>query len=171
LSGIVWQGVHEFEVASSWSLEGEGLPYAKWFFSQEDAERMMAGEPIALRSTYALDENDPDALEAATIPVEDINGPVLLVSGTDDQMWPSDVFGDLVMERLAASGHPHARRHLKVEGGGHLVFLPVFVTGGNREALPFVFGGTAEADAHGSVEFWEAMLEFLHEHLDAGGGP
>ncbi len=170
-SGIVWQGVHEFEVASSWSLEGEGLPYAKWFFSQEDAERMMAGEPIALRSTYALDENDPDALEAATIPVENINGPVLLVSGTDDQMWPSDVFGDLVMERLAASGHPHARRHLKVEGGGHLVFLPVFVTGGNREALPFVFGGTAEADAHGSVDFWEVMLEFLHEHLDAGGGP
>ncbi len=172
-SGIVWQGVHEIEVASSWSREGEGLPYAKWFFSQEDAERMMAGEPIALRSTYAIDKNDPETLEAAIIPVEKINGPVLLVSGTDDQMWPSDVFGDLVMERLAAHEHPYESEHLKVEGGGHLVFLPVFVTGGNREAMPFIFGGTAAADAHGSVEFWETMLDFLDEHLaaDTAQGP
>jgi dienelactone hydrolase len=168
-SGIVWQGVHEYEVASSWSLDGQGLPYAKWFFSQEDAERFMAGESVALRNAYAIEMNDPETLDAATIPVEKINGPVLLVSGTDDQMWPSDVFGDLVMERLAANHHPHERRHLKVDGGGHLVFLPVFVTGGNRQPVPFMFGGTAEADANGSVEFWGLMLDFLNRHLGAAG--
>jgi dienelactone hydrolase len=168
-SGIVWQGVHEYEVASSWSLDGQGLPYAKWFFSQEDAERFMAGESVALRNAYAIEMNDPETLDAATIPVEKINGPVLLVSGTDDQMWPSDVFGDLVMERLAANDHPHERRHLKVDGGGHLVFLPVFVTGGNRQPVPFMFGGTAEADANGSVEFWGLMLDFLNRHLGAAG--
>ena len=166
-SGIVWQGVHETEVASSWSFGGEPLPYASWFFSQEDVEKLMAGESVALRNTYAMDKNDSDTLAAATIPVEKINGPVLLVSGTDDQMWPSDVFGDLVMDRLEANGHTFERRHLKIDGGGHLVFLPVFMTGGNREPVQFMFGGSAKADTHGSVEVWEEMIEFLHQHLDA----
>ncbi len=166
-SGIVWQGVHEFEVASSWSRGGKALPYAKWFFSEDDAAKFMAGESVALRETYAIEKNDPTTLEAATIPVENINGPTLLVSGTDDQMWPSDVFGDRIMKRLADYDHSHERRHIKVEGGGHLVFLPVFMTGGNRDPVPFMFGGTAEADARGSVEFWKAMLEFLHQHLDS----
>ncbi len=165
-SGIIWQGVHETEAASSWSLEGEPLPYASWFFSQEDLEKLMAGESVALRNTYAMDKNGPEILEAATIPVERINGPVFLISGTDDQMWPSDVFGDLVMERLETAGHPHERRHLKVAGAGHLVFLPVFLTAANREPVQFMFGGTAKADAHGSVEAWREMVDFLHRHLD-----
>ncbi len=166
-SGIVWQGVHETEVASSWSLGGDPLPYARWFFPDEDLERLMAGESVALRNTYAMDKNDPDDLAAATIPVEKINGPVFLVSGTDDQMWPSDVFGDLVMARLEANDHPHERRHLKVEGGGHLVFLPVFMTGANREPVQFMFGGSAKVDALGSVEAWGEMIGFLHRHLDS----
>ena len=165
-SGIVWQGVHETEVASSWSFEGEALPFARWFFPDEDLEKLMAGKSVALRNTYAMDKNDPAILAAATIEVERINGPVLLISGTDDQMWPSDVFGDLVMERLENAGHPHERRHLKVAGAGHLVFLPVFMTAANREPVQFMFGGTAKADAHGSVEAWREMVDFLHRHLD-----
>ncbi len=166
-SGIVWQGVHETEVASSWSLNDEPLPYASWFFSQEDVEKLMAGESVALRNTYAMDKNDPDTLAAATIPVEKINGPVLLISGTDDQMWPSDVFGDLIMERLEANSHPHERRHLKIKDGGHLVFLPVFMTGANREPVQFMFGGTAKVDAQGSVEAWGEMIDFFHRHLNS----
>lgn len=166
-SGIVWQGVHETEVASSWSLDNEPLPYASWFFSDEDLGKLMAGESVALRNTYAMDKNDPEVLAAATIPVEKINGPVLLISGTDDQMWPSDVFGDLMMERFEANDFPHERRHLKIEGGGHLVFLPVFMTGANREPVQFMFGGTAEADSHGSVEAWTEMIDFFHRSLDS----
>ncbi len=165
-SGIVWQCDDEVEVASSWTLDGQGLAYARWFFSPESMERYMAGESVALRGAYAMEKNDPETLAAATIKVENINGPVLLVSGTDDQMWPSDIMADRIMARLKEHGHPHERRHLKVEGGGHLVFLPVYMTGGNREPVPFMFGGTAAVDAHGSAEFWKIMLEFLHHHLD-----
>jgi len=165
-SGIVWQGVHETEVASSWTLNGEALPFARWFFSDDDIEKLMAGESVALRNAYAMDKNDPGILAAATIEVERINGPVLLISGTDDQMWPSDVFGDLVMERLETAGHPHERRHLKVAEAGHLVFLPVFMTAANREPVQFMFGGTAKVDSHGSVEAWREMVDFLHRYLD-----
>ncbi len=52
---------------------------------QEDLEKLMAGESVALRNTYAMEKNDPENLAAATIPVENINGPVLLVSGTDSR--------------------------------------------------------------------------------------
>jgi IS5 family transposase len=38
---------------------------------------------------YRSQLRDPLAVEHATIPVEKIRGPVQLVSGMDDQMWPS----------------------------------------------------------------------------------
>jgi len=37
-------------------------------------------------------------IEAATIPVEKITCPILLISGEDDKMWPSTMFSNLVME-------------------------------------------------------------------------
>ena len=48
----------------------------------------------------------------ATIPVERINGPVLLISGEDDQMWPSRTLAEIAMERLRAHRHPYPDEHI-----------------------------------------------------------
>jgi acetyl esterase/lipase len=165
-SGVVWQGISQQKFGSSWSLNGKGLDYVQWHFSMEDLQKFQSGQPVSLLKTYSLEEIDVDVLEKATIPVEKINGPILLVSGTDDQMWPSSLFSDLVMKRLEKYNHSYERIHLRYEGAGHLVFLPMFMTSGNRMTLPFMFGGTAKADAHSSVDFWSKMLSFLHKHLD-----
>jgi dienelactone hydrolase len=164
-SGIIWAGISQGEMASSWSMNGKGIPFAQWHFSQEDYMKMASGQPISLLETYSLKNIAAEELEKATIPVEKINGPILLVSGTDDQMWPSTQFSEMVMQRLEEHNHPHEGIHLKYEGAGHLVFLPYLITGGNWMSGRFIFGGNPKADAHSSVDAWAKMLDFLHKHL------
>ena len=55
---------------------------------------------------------DRPAEEAATIPVERIDGPVLLISGGDDAMWPSALMAGKVAARLAAHHHPYPVENL-----------------------------------------------------------
>jgi len=165
-SSLVWQGISLEQFGSSWSMNGKGLPFARWHWSQEDAQKMESGQPIPLLETYSLKKNDPAVLEKATIPVEKINGPILMASGTDDLLWPSTQFSNMVMHRLEKHNHPYERQHLSYEGAGHLVFLPYFITGRNRIEMPFMNGGNPRADANGSADFWAKMLDFLHKHLD-----
>ncbi|MEO0900275.1 MAG: acyl-CoA thioester hydrolase/BAAT C-terminal domain-containing protein, partial [Bacteroidota bacterium] len=41
-----------------------------------------------------------DQYPSAVIPVEKIAGPILLLSGRDDQVWPSATMSDMMEERL-----------------------------------------------------------------------
>jgi dienelactone hydrolase len=161
-SGITWKGISEQRSGSSWSRNGKGLPYIPWTFTREDAIKWQKGELHSFRHLYAFDKIDPAAIDQATIKVEKIKGPVLLVSGTDDQTWPSSDFSDMVMQRLEKFKHPYEYKHLKYEGAGHKVFLPYLITGGSRSFI----GGTPKANAHGGMNSWTEMLAFLHRHLD-----
>jgi alpha-beta hydrolase superfamily lysophospholipase len=50
-----------------------------------------------------------DAVKAATIKVENINGPVFLLSGKKDQWWPSTEMSDEVMKRLSENNFKHLK--------------------------------------------------------------
>jgi pimeloyl-ACP methyl ester carboxylesterase len=43
----------------------------------------------------------------ATIRVERIQGPVLLISGRADRIWPSERLADIAFQRLQAHAFPH----------------------------------------------------------------
>jgi pimeloyl-ACP methyl ester carboxylesterase len=70
-----------------------------------------------LRGAFEKMMRDADAMAQAAIKVEDIAGPVLLVSGTHDEQWPSMEMSDAMMARLEANGFPHHSQHLPLEGG------------------------------------------------------
>jgi pimeloyl-ACP methyl ester carboxylesterase len=65
------------------------------------------------------------AVEAAAIPVERINGPVYLMSGSKDEMWPSTRMSRAMMQRLDAQHFPHYHAH-DVFDGGHAAPLQHF---------------------------------------------
>lgn len=67
---------------------------------------------------------DPEARERATTPLEQIAGPVLLISGTGDQLWPAPTLCELAMSRLAGHQHPFPDQHLSYDGAGHLIGPP-----------------------------------------------
>jgi hypothetical protein len=66
---------------------------------------------------------DAVAVERATIPVENIRGPVQLVLGMDNEMWPSSDLADIAFHRLEAHHHPFAFHHLKYPGVGHMILV------------------------------------------------
>jgi dienelactone hydrolase len=155
---------------ASWTWRGKPLPYL-----QENNERVeplppqQPGQPMAYTPIYLKQLRDQRAVERATIPVENIQGPVLLVSGTDDQMWPSSVLADIAMRRLESNGFKFPFQHFKYQDAGHLILLPfgprtTHVIGFKAEGfggMLYSQGGTPRADAEAGTDAWRQMLQFL----------
>jgi pimeloyl-ACP methyl ester carboxylesterase len=70
-----------------------------------------------LRGAFETLMRDEAAMARAAIPVERIAGPVLLVSASRDEAWPSKEMSDAMMQRLKARGFRHHAEHLVVAGG------------------------------------------------------
>ena len=117
-SGIVWQAITFDREAyhggprSPWSLRGEPVPFVGPARPAIPEAALMSGLffggiPIIGRTFYerALDDEEA-AVAAASIAVEKIDAPVMVISGTDDQLWPSTRFSEMVIKRLKAHNHP-----------------------------------------------------------------
>jgi dienelactone hydrolase len=156
--------------AASWRLNDKPLPYLQANNdSVEPLPPQRPGQPKAYTPIYLRHLRDERAVERATIPVENIRGPVLLVSGTDDQMWPSSVLADIAMRRLESKGFKFSFGHLKYEGAGHLILIPygprtTHIIGLKAEGfsgLLYTQGGTPRIDAEAGADAWRQMLQFL----------
>jgi BAAT / Acyl-CoA thioester hydrolase C terminal len=106
-------------------------------------------------------------VEPASIPVERVQGPILLFAGKEDQIWPSATFAEMVMKRLGEYQHPYPDRHLCYEHAGHLTFpipgLPMPLL------LARMVGGTPEGNVKAASDAWSQALLFLRETLRVDG--
>ena len=170
-SAVVWQGMtsdqwsYSLDPRSSWSLGGEPLPFVRFANPlPSEMPRMTGfffGVPMATGPIfYERALEDEAAVAAASIAVEKINGPVLVISGTDDQMWPSTRLCEMVIERLEAHDHPFPYEHLRYEGAGHMIIMP-----NSEPEAPqmdrFKVGGSKEADEFANKDSWPKVLNFL----------
>jgi BAAT / Acyl-CoA thioester hydrolase C terminal len=109
------------------------------------------------------------AVERSTIPVEKIRGPVQLVSGGDDQMWPSAELADIAFRRLQAHKHPYPFYHLEFAKAGHQILIPygprtMLVSAMAVEGFDgylYSQGGTAKDNAEAGAEAWHDLLGLL----------
>jgi dienelactone hydrolase len=132
--------------------------------------------PTAYTPWYLDCLDDAEAERAAAIPVERIEGPVMLVSGRDDAVWPSTLMAERVMARLAEHGRPHRRVHLAYDDAGHMIHRPPYwpttaapyrhVVSGRSIAV----GGTPAGTAHARADSWPRVVAFLRESLDRPPG-
>ncbi|MSQ37243.1 MAG: hypothetical protein EXR61_02875 [Chloroflexi bacterium] len=159
-------------IDSAWTYHGEPVP---WFrpthppAAGAPAPRP-SGEPFALTPGFIAGLSDEAAVGRALIPVERIRGPVLLISGRDDEMWPSWRYGEMVMERLSRNAHPYRDEHLSYPDCGHLVGFPYVPTTVTSSVHPvtrdlFAFGGTPPGQARARERSWPRVLRFLRESL------
>src|SRR5579862_6718114 len=101
----------------------------------------------------------------ASIEVERIAGPVMLVSGEADAMWPSAPLADMALDRLQREGHPYADVHLKYPNAGHSIrppYIPTTVTSMLHpvDGALYALGGTPEGNARAIADSWRKMLSF-----------
>lgn len=157
----------------AWLHRGQALPHlwqdnrsASWAPWDEGPEPRRHADALltALR--------DAEAVERARIRVEQIHGPVLLLSAGDDGSWPSSLYGRMVVERLAAHRHPHAFEQLDFEGAGHSIVFPYVPTTQLVYAHPVsgrlsTTGGAPAPNAQADEASWAGVLRFLDHALRA----
>src|SRR6185503_9784192 len=167
-SGLLYGGVVAGATAPvpGWTHHGVDLPSAGFEASAVD----WTTTPVSIAPGFLAALSDTGAVEAAEIPVERINGPVLLISGTDDAVWPSTTLSEFAVRRLRAHRHPHPVEHLVYEGAGHIIGPPVPGMSFNIThavhpiiGLDFAFGGTPEKNTAASFDSWPRVLSFLRD--------
>ncbi len=119
----------------AWLLDGQPLPYA--------------------------DEAGPDCEnDAALIPVERVPGPLLLIAGGADQVWPSAAMARALSQRLHEHGDPHGHTVLEYPKASHsLGYLIPHLPAG----LPPPEITDAAADKAARAEAWPRALTFIRQ--------
>jgi dienelactone hydrolase len=167
-SGLVFGGYPPMGHAA-WTRGGEEVPYlhamSREAFMEAVRQATTAGEPTDPLSVTLAGE---PSVGPATIPVERIQGPVLLISGRADQVWQSERLADVAFQRLQAHAFPHRYEHLRYPDAGHNIGWPTFPTTVTTATHPVSgvkidFGGTARGTAFASSDSWVRMLRFLEE--------
>jgi pimeloyl-ACP methyl ester carboxylesterase len=170
-SAVAWRGVYSSlrsffgNPKPSWTLGGEPVPFVDISLRFSEVAGYLTGKFPSLREIFERSLDDEAAVTAGSIAVEKIEGPVLLVSGTDDQVWPSTRFSEMVVERLKAHEHPFPYEHLRYEGAGHPTGLP-YSGPVNTRAGPMLLGGSLERNGFLNADSWPKVLDFLKKHLE-----
>jgi dienelactone hydrolase len=110
-------------------------------------------------------------MDRPEIPVERINGAVLLISGRDDEVWASTEMADAIMVRLRQHRFAHPFVHLAYDHAGHGIGRPFTSTmelNSRRHPLTgriMRMGGTPSGTAKARADSWRRMLAFVDEQL------
>lgn len=129
------------------SENGEPLPFVSG-----------KGKPTLLEGQ--LDEADATTREAATVPVERLDGPVLFISGEKDPIWPARRLADIALDRLDAAEFEYDYDHLTYDDAGHFI-TPPFLPKSHH-----VFGGTPSGMARADADSWPAVLDCLRSGFE-----
>jgi pimeloyl-ACP methyl ester carboxylesterase len=162
-AGITPRNIRE----SSWIFDGKSLPFANGSVPSALTQKI-EGEfehhlPVSFAPEYLARLNG--ATPAARIPVEQIRGPVLVIAGGDDKLWPSPVMARQIINRLREHRHPYADRILLYPNAGHSIDYPFGPSGFTVAAGILLLGGTPEANAHADIDSWPQTIAFLHSAL------
>lgn len=173
-SAYVYQGVPEngASAKSAWCHDGESLSYIPYKHGPTLLGRLLWNRlrrtPISLRSLYddGLRSVDDERRDLATIPVERIGGPVLVISGGDDDVWPAGKYTAEITSRLEADTYDHPYERIHFPENGHKFVVPYApateLTGFQLVSkVPLSMGGTPAACHEASLVAWERTLEFL----------
>ncbi|MBU1014723.1 MAG: prolyl oligopeptidase family serine peptidase [Bacteroidetes bacterium] len=99
---------------SSWSFKGKELPFVP--VNKEALEYISKGDDY-YRLAFEAVLKDSLAEEKALIKVEKINGPILLLSATKDEVWPSTPMCEKIMNRLQSKKFKYYYKHIPTDGG------------------------------------------------------
>ncbi len=110
-SHVVFPGHTMHFSTPCWTKNGKPLPFVP--VNEASVPYLIKGD---LRKTFEAMLKDSVAGQAAAIQVEQINGPVLLLSATQDEITPSTPSCEVIMARLKKNDFAYEVKHLPIEG-------------------------------------------------------
>lgn len=149
-SSVMWSTFGSSSV-SMFSLGGQPLPFL----------------PYGLRGGHRVHDLYDEGLDAiaqhpdAIIPVERINGPVMVVCGTVDSLWPSCRMSAQIVARLQANAFRHAVQFLEYADAGHSVFGPPVAADSSDFTALGTLGGSPASNNAARVDSWLKAVTFL----------
>ncbi len=154
--------------SSSWSFDGRPLPFANGDVSDsikaDMANDRAAGKRVAYVNEYRSElsrNNDPGAI----IPVELIRGPIMLVAGADDELWPSALMAEQIAERLYQHDRLGSLTKLVYPNAGHQIVMPFEMVSAELEHASLALGGSPAANEAADVDAWPRAIAFFRAAL------
>lgn len=86
---------------SAWSYQGEPLPFVPWPISFQYIPSLVT---LRQREMFEQALRNDGEVKSAVIPIEQAHGPVLCMSSSHDEIWPSPLMCDQIIHRLEDSG-------------------------------------------------------------------
>ena len=151
-------------VKPSWTFENQPVPNL--------AMDKMKGTPTSTIETLTYWKSglsDSVAVINAAIRVEHINGPILLLSGADDEVWPSAMMSDRIELRIKTNNFHFDFENIKYANAGHLISSNPNNPSSRREgkmeiegkSYDFNFGGTETGDIEAQKDAAQRVFKFL----------
>jgi dienelactone hydrolase len=156
-SSVAWPGIsYTGKMEPSWTIGGKPMPFLPYAFGS-DYRNIFGAYDNGLK---ALGEH-PDAV----IEVERIKGPVMLICGKADSLWPSCPMSEQIVARLNAKGTKQKVQLLEYADAGHALFGPPVDP--SNPAFPTLgsLGGSPEGNNTARRDDWPRALAFLHQAL------
>lgn len=150
----------ELMPGSAWSFHGEEVPYTPFGYEKTPYGsilwKSLKAREVSMFDLYLPMVRQPNP--GSEIRVENITGPILLISSKMDTMWPSEPAAEAIMERLDQHGFAYLHRHLSYDHGSHL-FVPMELS-----AAKFFRGDRGKHKEPGRkarMDSLERILEFV----------
>lgn len=111
-SNVTFPGNANHFTTSTWTYQNKELPFVP--VNDEAVPYLMRND---LRGTFEAMLQDSIEEEKALINIEKINGPILLISATKDEISPSTPMAEKMITRLKTYNFKHKYEHIAIEGG------------------------------------------------------
>lgn len=169
-SNVRWQGIPNgpsFISKSSWTFNGKDLPYLKCSIGFSFFWKFISNsKQIELREIFKpIITEDKSIIEPALIEVEKINGPVLLIAGKDDKVWPSYDMCQMMKNRLDSLKFEHQIECLNYDNTGHLIYGPDLMPTINYKYDQIDVGGKDSENSAAQIDSWNKMIGFLQTYF------
>lgn len=151
-------------IKPSWTFKHNPVPFIPM-------QKLKGGESDTLETLSYWQEglSDSTAMNKAAIRVENINGPILLFSGLEDEVWPSSMMSDMIENRIENSSFNFEFENIKYENAGHLISGNPNYLASIRQGKMMIggktyfynLGGTAEGDMAAQKDAFKRVFNFL----------
>eukprot|EP00927_Polykrikos_kofoidii_P012465 TRINITY_DN15375_c0_g1_i1.p1 TRINITY_DN15375_c0_g1~~TRINITY_DN15375_c0_g1_i1.p1 ORF type:complete len:430 (+),score=52.82 TRINITY_DN15375_c0_g1_i1:49-1338(+) len=145
------------------SLRGSEVPTVQFDVARARIEN---GE-LELRDATLWWLNETEEVLAAEVPCEQLNCPVLAVSGSDDRDWASEPMTRKLMQRLNQPCRS-VSHHLCYAGAGHFFeppLIPLLRAVWHRSVGGVIaMGGEPKAQHEAQADLWPRLLAFLRKY-------